>query len=55
MAKKKFRITTRKEGYGKGTFIIKDSTGRIYPSGGLLKTPTRAKNWLKKIEKRYNN
>ena len=51
---KKFRISTIKEGYGKGTFIIKDSTGRTYMSGGLLKTPTRAKNWLKKMQNKYN-
>ena len=40
-------------GYGKGTYIVKDSNGRIYPSGGLLKTPLRAKNHLAKIQARY--
>lgn len=54
MAKKGWRITTIKEGYGKGTFIVKgpDSRSgkdRTYPSGGLLKTERRAKNWLNKM------
>ena len=51
---KKFSITTIQSGYGKGTYRIIDNTGRIYPSGGLLKTPTRAKNYLAKIMNRYS-
>ena len=50
-----FSITNIKQGYGKGTFAIQDQTGRIYPSGGLLKTPTRARNYLLKLEKKYRN
>ena len=49
----RFYVTERLEGYGKGTYIVKDSKGRIYPSGGLLKTPTRAKNHLAKVKARY--
>ena len=48
-----FRITTHKSGYSKGTYKIVDSTGRWHPSGGLLKTPTRAKNFLKKVTKKF--
>jgi len=49
----RFFIDIMARGYGKGTYIVKDSNGRIYPSGGLLKTPLRAKNHLAKIQARY--
>ena len=50
-----FSVTNIQKGYGKGTFAIQDQTGRIYPSGGLLKTPTRARNYLLKLEKKFRN
>ena len=58
MGYKDFEITTIKEGYGKGTFRIvgygtKTGKMRIFPSGGLLKTERRAKNFLNKIKTKY--
>tara|TARA_R100000655_G_scaffold22729_3_gene45888 strand:+ start:289 stop:480 length:192 start_codon:yes stop_codon:yes gene_type:complete len=48
-----FKISTRKSGYGKGDFIIVDTTGREYPHGGRLKTKRRATNYLKKVTERF--
>ena len=48
-----FKITNISSGYRKGTFIIVDTKGKEYPHGGLMKTPRRALNYLKKVTKKF--
>ena len=48
-----FKLALRMFGYGKGNFIVVDSKGREYPHGGTLKTERRARNYLKKVQKKF--